>query len=101
MWLDYYAPLIFRNKTEEIVVDQSILLENKVIEILQSQLESETDIQPSTTFNELQLNSIGFVKAVVQIEDDLSIGFDLKMIDIEQYSTVKDMIDYVKQLKNI
>lgn len=75
-------------------------LQNNIIEIIQNQLDTKIEIGLTTTFAEIKLNSIAFVKIIVRIEDELGINFNLKMIDIEQYITIKDLIDYIEDLVN-
>lgn len=76
------------------------IIGKRVLEITREQIEGETAINETMLIKELNINSIAFIKTVVQIEDEMNISFDLSMIDIERYTTMQDLIDYVYGLKS-
>lgn len=71
----------------------------KIMEVTKRILEvDEIEVLKSDSLAELGLNSITFVKIVVEIEKELDIEFDDDYLDFEKYSTVNEFCRYVDSL---
>lgn len=75
-------------------------LELKVREILKNNAEltvSVEEIDINTNLEEYGMNSLLFIKAIVAIEREFKIEFDDEKLDIRKLSTIKSVVDYIKE----
>lgn len=54
------------------------------------------DINMETPFDVLNLNSITFIKIIVNLESEFDFEFDDEMLVITAFPTIGSMVDYVK-----
>lgn len=54
------------------------------------------DINMETSFDVLNLNSITFIKIIVNLESEFDFEFDDEMLVITAFPTIGSMVDYVK-----
>ncbi|MFG2003998.1 acyl carrier protein [Spirillospora sp. NPDC048911] len=73
----------------------SVALDSKVSTIMTTKLGVEaSDIQPETTFAELELDSIAVVELIETLEDEFKIEIDDD--EASQVSTIADLIALIK-----
>ena len=69
---------------------------DKILALMADVLEVETDtIRMEQTLNELEVDSIVFIRLVVQCETALSMQFEDEMLLISRFPTVQVFGDYV------
>ena len=69
---------------------------DKILALMADVLEVETDtIRMEQTLNELEVDSIVFIRLVVQCETVLSMQFEDEMLLISRFPTVQVCVDYV------
>lgn len=49
---------------------------------------------------ETDIDSLSLINVLMDLEEELGIEFDLSIMVIEDVSTLEDMVNYVKKLKN-
>lgn len=77
------------------------MVDEKIISIISKMLEeedAECNITGDMKLCDLALNSVSYIKAVVEIEKEFGIEFDDDDLDIENFETVNDFIEVVKEL---
>lgn len=75
-------------------------IEEKVVEILQnnSKLKNiEIDKLNKISFNDLGVNSLNFIKIIVELEDAFDIEFDDNQINYGLLNNICDLIDLIKE----
>ena len=69
---------------------------DKILALMADVLEVETDtIRMEQTLDELEVDSIVFIRLVVQCETALSMQFEDEMLLISRFPTVQVFVDYV------
>lgn len=69
---------------------------DKILALMADVLEVETDtIRMEQTLDELEVDSIVFIRLVVQCETALSMQFEDEMLLISRFPTVQVLVDYV------
>ena len=69
---------------------------DKILALMSDVLEVETDtIRMEQTLDELEVDSIVFIRLVVQCETVLSMQFEDEMLLISRFPTVQVFVDYV------
>jgi acyl carrier protein len=58
-----------------------------------------SNVTLDTKLLELDLDSITFIRLVVNVESELKIEFDDDALSIDKYETLKDLNDYIVSLK--
>ncbi len=66
-----------------------------VLEIIQKELQWKEPLELSQPLEELGMNSLGFVKLVVALEDFFHIEFEEKMLSGRAFETLGDLYSYV------
>ena len=77
--------------------NNNIPVENKVKEIIHEVIE-ERIIDPSEEY-EISLkdmDSISFIKLIVELENEYSIEFEDEMLAVDAFSSFDDIIEYIK-----
>ena len=54
-------------------------------------------ISANETFDELEINSIVFIRLVVSSENQFGISFEDDMLLLSKYETIQEFIDYVEK----
>lgn len=70
-------------------------IENRVIEIVQTNIENQRVIDAEAQFSELPINSIEFIKIVIELETEFDFEFEDNKLLFSEFQTVQSMIDYV------
>lgn len=79
--------------------DINVSSQDKIINIIEGNLNQKQNIH--IKMSELHIPSIVFIKIITEIEDELNVEFDMDMLEIHNYDTLNDFIDYsLKLLKN-
>ena len=76
------------------------LLERRVKEILSSHVDVAVDIEridENTFLDTIGVNSINFIRTVLDIEGEFNFQFDIDHLGYENFGTVKNLISYVQQ----
>lgn len=73
--------------------------ENKVIEIIKRavNIPKETNLNLETPINNLQINSLNFLKIIVDIEEEYDIEFDDEELNFEEFNTIKAFVEHIKE----
>lgn len=76
-----------------------IELQHAVIQIIASVIDlPETEILPDMTFTALQIDSILFIKIVVECESAFQIEFEDEVLIVDYFKTLQAFIDYIHNL---
>ena len=89
---------IVKSKLER---EYEIMLDDKILKIIQEVLKANNkdfDISIDMDLKRLGLNSLTYIKVIVDIENELDIMFDDDELDIESFKTVGDFVERVKQI---
>lgn len=79
-------------------MDKNNNIELEVIKIMAEIRSVEHDlIKTDLSFDELELDSIQFVRLVIQCEKDLKINFEDEMLLQNKFSNVEEFIRYIKK----
>jgi len=69
-----------------------------ILKLVQENSSAKT-VNYSSTFTELAVNSIEFIKIIVGIETNLDIEFEDEYLNIQRFETIADMVRYVEVIK--
>ena len=71
-------------------------IHNAVLEFIASAANvDKNDIQLDKTFEDYEIDSILFIRLVIQLEADFDLIFEDDMLTIEAYSNLGEFIEYV------
>lgn len=76
-------------------------LENNIKNIVSSHIDiaiEPSKMQNSDGLDYLGINSINFMRIVIELEEMYNFEFDIEMLDFEVYANLGKLIDYVKKL---
>ena len=72
-------------------------IQKKVLSIFENILEVDSDsVKEEQTFEELEIDSILFIRLVVQCETEFNIQFEDEMLLITKFPDVKTYISYIQ-----
>lgn len=72
-------------------------IKNKVISIIKDSIPGDTEVTPKKSLQEMEIDSITFIKIVVELETTFDFEFVDEKLILSAFSTVQDMIDYVQK----
>lgn len=72
-------------------------MKEKIMEIIRGACALEENITENSELRLLSLDSLSFVGAVVAIEDEFDIEFDIDELVTDKFGTVLDVINAVKE----
>lgn len=77
-------------------------IENRVIEIIKNavNISDETTIISNTLINTLKINSLNFLKIIVDIEEEYDIEFDDEELNFDGFSTIKALVEHIDKKRN-
>lgn len=77
-------------------------IEKKIIEIFRVAINISKDINitPDVFINTLEVNSLNFLKIIVEIEDSFDIEFDDEELNFNRFNSIKDIAELVKKKIN-
>lgn len=70
-------------------------MEDKIIDIIKGECALDEDITIDTYISDLSLDSLSFIRIIVEIENTFNIEFDIETLDKKAWNTVGDIIEYV------
>ena len=74
--------------------DETIL--DIIFNIISNNIEKKTELTLSSRFEDIGINSITYLKSIVQIESTLNFEFDDDFLDVHKVETIEDLF---KQLR--
>ena len=72
-------------------------VDREILELMIEVGELPDNIDLDTTFDEIELDSIGFVTIIVEIETNYEIEFDDENMLITNYQSIGEFVEYVKK----
>jgi len=75
--------------------NESTDIQQQVIAVISEVLSME-NLESDTKFEDINVDSISFIKTVVSIEDKFGIEFDDEFLYIEEIPTISAMVEYIK-----
>lgn len=75
-------------------------MKEKIIEIIRNACALEENVTEETVLQDISLDSLSFVEAIVKIENEFDIEFDFQQVDLSNWNTVCDIIKIVRKLRN-
>ncbi len=75
-------------------------MKEEIIRIVKSRCALEEEVTEESVFKELSLDSLSFVEIVVEIETETGIEFELEELNMENWSTVGELILVVEEKRN-
>ncbi|HEX2927238.1 MAG TPA: acyl carrier protein [Ruminiclostridium sp.] len=72
-------------------------IEQRLIRILKEKLgvDESADIRPEDSFYSLNINSLSFIKLIVEVEKEFGIEFEENSIDMDRLGTLKSLSEYI------
>lgn len=74
---------------------------DKIIEIISATLEDESVkemLENNNDLSQLQINSISFIKIVVELENEFDIEFSDEALDYSRFSTSENLCEYIEEM---
>lgn len=73
------------------------LVEEKVFEIVKEyvNVENDNDINIDTDFEEMNINSVDFIKIIVRVETDFDFEFYDDDLTMGRFNNMHELIDYI------
>lgn len=75
-------------------------MKEKIIEIIKKACALEEEITEESELKTLSLDSLSFVGAIVEMEDEFGISFDIDELDVFGFNTISDIIHSVEEKTN-
>lgn len=78
-------------------------IKKKIIEILErnSKLKNiDATMLDKITFNDLGVNSLNFIKIIVEIEDEFEMEFDDDQINYDLLNNINDLVSFIEEKIN-
>ena len=72
----------------------------KIIKIMQECCAVADDISPATEFKTISIDSLSFVRLIVNLESEFNIEFEPEKLNIYDYKIVNDIIKAAENLIN-
>ena len=73
------------------------MLEERILKIIKNNLGTNQDLKSDHNIDDLKMDSISFIKIVVNLEGEFDFEFDDEMLLITKFPTIKTMIEYVEE----
>ena len=70
-------------------------IKNKVYNIIKQLLTETHDIEDSTPFSDLNINSLSYIRMVIAIEDEFSFEFDDEKLIFSAFPYVVSVYEYI------
>lgn len=74
-------------------------IETKVVTIINEQLRDmllQNEINLDDRFEEVGINSISFIKFIVELEKEFRFKFEYEELDVNKYETLRDIVLFIK-----
>ncbi|WP_010250894.1 acyl carrier protein [Acetivibrio cellulolyticus] len=74
--------------------------ESKLISILNEKFDVDynSGIRLEDTLSSLNINSISFIRLVVEIEKEFNIEFQDDIIDVNNFKTLKSLVEFIEEM---
>ena len=71
----------------------------KLISILKEKFDVDYDsgIRLEDTLSSLNINSISFIRLVVEIEKEFNVEFQDDIIDVNNFTTLKSLVEFIEE----
>lgn len=78
---------------------KSDIVEKKVIEIVNEYInvENHEDVSINTDFEEMNINSVDFIKIIVRVETEFDFEFYDDDLTMGRFNNMNDLICYIKE----
>ena len=76
--------------------------DRRIIEIIAGHVDialNVNDIKSGDFLDNIGINSINFIRIVIEIENEFGISFDVDYLGFEVYENIQALLDYVSSLK--
>ena len=67
-------------------------MKEKILKIIQASCALEEDINIDSKIDAISIDSLTFVEAIIKIEEEFGVEFDLELLDMRKWETVYDII---------
>ena len=67
----------------------------KILQIIKDNLSNDISIGPESLLQDIEIDSITFIKIIVALESEFEFEFDDEKLLFTEFPSIKDMIDYV------
>lgn len=96
-----YQIYLENNKKQIKVEKGSFVTEGKILEAIRKILPSiNLEIKVGDTLQDIGIDSINFVKLVIELEETFGVAFDEEMLSIRRFERITDIADYIKIRSN-
>ncbi len=77
-------------------------LEERIIKIFRKAVNISEDVvlTSDTMINTLEVNSLNFLKIIVEIEEEFAIEFEDEELNFYTFNSIKDIVELVKNKQN-
>ena len=74
--------------------------ESKLISILKEKFDVDCNsgIRLEDTLSSLNINSISFIRLVVEIEKEFNMEFQDDIIDVNNFRTIKSLVNFIEEM---
>lgn len=70
-------------------------IDERVLHIIKDNLSKDISVKPENLLQDLEINSITFIKIVVALESEFDFEFEDEKLLFAAFPCVKDIIDYI------
>lgn len=75
-------------------------MNDTIIKLIKNKVLIDEKVNLNTKFTDLSLDSLSFIELLLEIEEMYKIEFNDSSLYIDNYKTVNDLINKIKELKN-
>ena len=75
-------------------------MNDTIIKLIKNKVSLDENVNLNTKLTDLSLDSLSFIELLLEIEEMYKIEFNDSSLYIDNYKTVNDLINKIKELKN-
>lgn len=75
-------------------------MNDNIIKLIKNKVLLDENVNLNTKLTDLSLDSLSFIELLLEIEEMYKIEFNDSSLYIDNYKTVNDLINKIKELKN-
>lgn len=75
-------------------------MNDNIIKLIKNKVLFDENVNLNTKLTDLSLDSLSFIELLLEIEEMYKIEFNDSSLYIDNYKTVNDLINKIKELKN-
>lgn len=75
-------------------------MNDTIIKLIKNKVLFDENVNLNTNLTDLSLDSLSFIELLLEIEEMYKIEFNDSSLYIDNYKTVNDLINKIKELKN-